>query len=95
MNHINITLCSPAIVITEVKRKTKAGMFCDLNIGDRIEFSVPLKYAGRSRNGTYATYITVTNLETGEKTMLSFNQLPKILDAFSFTDNVLAEMSSK
>ena len=81
----NIILSSPAITITNIKRKTKAKMFCNLEIGDRIHFSVPLKYAGRNR-GTYATYITITNLETGEQTQSSFNQLPKVLDAFEFTD---------
>lgn len=60
-------------------------MFCNLNVGDKIKFSVPIKYAGCNR-GTYATYITVTNLETGEKTHSSFNQLPTILTAFEFTD---------
>lgn len=60
-------------------------MFCNLNVGDRIWFTVPIKYAGHNR-GTYATYITIINLETKEQTRLSFNQLPKILDAFDFTD---------
>lgn len=72
-------------MITGIKRKTKAKMFRNLNIGDKIKFSVPLEYAGCNR-GTYATYITVTNLQTGEKTQSSFNQLPKILDAFIFED---------
>ena len=60
-------------------------MFCNLNVGDKIKFSVPIKYAGCNK-GTYATYIKITNLKTGEITESSFNQLPKILDAFDFTD---------
>jgi hypothetical protein len=60
-------------------------MFCNLNVGDKIKFLVPLKYAGHNR-GTYATYITIIKLETGEQTQLSFNQLPRVLDAFEFTD---------
>jgi len=60
-------------------------MFCNLNVGDKIWFSVPIEYAGCNK-GTYATYIKITNLKTGEITESSFNQLPKILDAFDFTD---------
>ena len=82
---IDINLSSSIITITNIKRKTKAKMFCNLEVGDRIKFSVPIKRAGRNR-GTYATYITIINLETGEKTHSSFNQLPTILTAFEFTD---------
>lgn len=82
---IEIKLSSSVITITNIKRKTNAKMFCNLNVGDRIKFSVPIKYAGHNRS-TYATYITIIKLETGEQTQLSFNQLPIILNAFEFTD---------
>jgi hypothetical protein len=78
-----IILTSKIQTITKINRKTKAKMFENLKVGDKIQFSVPLKYAGHNR-GTYATYIEVMNMETGETTHSSFNQLPKILEAFEF-----------
>ena len=54
---MNIILKSPIITVTNIKRKTKAKMFCNLQVGDKIGFSVPIKYAGCNRC-TYATYIT-------------------------------------
>lgn len=79
MNPIYLT--SDILTITKINRKTKAKMFENLKVGDKIRFSVPLKYAGRNR-GTYATYIEIMNMKTYEKTHSSFNQLPIILDAF-------------
>lgn len=81
-----IILESKVVIITKINRKTKAKMFENLNIGDKIKFSVPLKRAGRNR-GTYATYIKVENINTGETTNSSFNQLPIILDAFEFSES--------
>ena len=69
--------------VTKINRKTKAKLFKDLKIGDKVEFSVPIKRAGSNRS-TYATYIEIKNIETNEYTYSSFNQLPKILDTFEF-----------
>lgn len=76
-----IVLESDTLVVTKINRKTKAKMFENLKVGDKIKFSVPIKYAGRN-HGSYATYILIKNIETGETTHSSFNQLPSILDAF-------------
>lgn len=78
-----IILDSGVITVKAIKKKTQAKMFKDLKIGDQIYFSVPIEAAGRNRS-TYATYITVTNMKTLEKTESSFNQLPTILKAFEF-----------
>jgi hypothetical protein len=78
-----IMLTSPDLTVIKINRKTKAQMFKNLKVGDKIQFYVPIKYAGRNR-GTYATYITAKNLETGESTQNSFNQISSILDAFEF-----------
>ncbi|ALA47963.1 hypothetical protein ABE137_12355 [Brevibacillus laterosporus] len=80
-NKDSIVLRSNILKITKINRKTKAKMFENLKVGSKIEMSVPVKYAGRNR-GSYATYIAVRNIETGETTSSSFNQLPSILDAF-------------
>lgn len=78
-----IMLRSDPITISKILKKTKAKMFENLKMGDSIEFSVPLKPAGRNK-GTYATYITIKNLKTGEETQSSFNQLPIVLKSFEF-----------
>ena len=62
-------------------------MFENLNVGDKVLFSVPLERVGRYHGSTYATYITAKNLKTGEISESSFNQLPRILEAFTFTED--------
>lgn len=79
----NMILKSELLTVTKINRKTKAKMFEHLVVGDIIEFSVPIKEAGRN-SGTYATYIKATNIKTGETTSSSFNQLPAVLKAFEF-----------
>ena len=84
MNKIDtIFLKSDVLIVTKINKKTKAKMFENLKVGDKIEFCVPIKHAGSNR-GTYATYIGVRNVETGEETSSSFNQLPTVLRAFEF-----------
>ena len=78
---MEIVLSSKEYMVSRVFRKSKAKMFENLHVGSQIRFAVPLKSAGRNR-GTYATYITIENIKTGEETTSSFNQLPKILEAF-------------
>jgi hypothetical protein len=78
-----IILKSDILIVTKINKKTKAKMFENLKVGDKVEFSVPIKHAG-SNHGTYATYIGIRNVETGEETSSSFNQLPTVLRAFEF-----------
>lgn len=79
-----IILHSGILQVTKINRKTKAKMFKNLKVGDTIEFSVPIKQAGKGVSGTYATYIRAVNINTGEETNSSFNQIPIILEAFEF-----------
>ncbi|MDP5273204.1 hypothetical protein [Chengkuizengella axinellae] len=81
-----IVLQSRVLTVTKINRKTKAEMFGNLRVGSKIELSVPVERAGRNR-GTYATYITARNVENNEITIGSFNQLPKLLDAFEFEES--------
>lgn len=85
MINIEIILSSKILTVEKINRKTKAKMFEDLKVGDKIQFEVELKRAGGNR-GTYATYIKATNLENNEITHSSFNQMPRILDAFGFKE---------
>jgi len=85
---MNIILRSNTLVVKDVIKKTSAKMFKDLNIGDKIELSVPVKYAGHNRGTTYSTYIRTINLNTGESVLNSFNQLPKLLGCFELQEMV-------
>ena len=64
-NNGNIVLKSNTLVVNNILKKTRAKLFKDLKIGDKIQLSVEVKYAGINRS-TYATYILVENLKTKE-----------------------------
>lgn len=81
----SIVMSSKVLVVTKLNRKTKAQMFQNLKVGDKVQFSIPIKRAGIGR-GTHASYICSKNVETGETNFSSFNQLPSILDAFEFEE---------
>lgn len=78
-----IILTSKILTIIEIKKETKAYMFKDLNIGDSIQLSIPVKKAGSNRS-TYASYIKIENVRTGGFTHKSFNEIEKILNNFEF-----------
>ena len=78
-----ILLKSQIYTVSKILKKTKAKMFTDLNIGDKIIFSIPIKRAGiGSRGNSYTSYITITNLNTDDTTQESFNQIGNRLDCF-------------
>lgn len=60
-----LTLKTTATV-TKINRKSTSPCFKDLKVGDVIEFSVPISYAGCSRNGTCAAYIVCHNNRTNK-----------------------------
>lgn len=74
-----LTLRTTATV-TKINRKSSSPCFKDLKIGDVIEFSVPIKYAGYASHGTCATYIRCYNKRTNTESRLSFNQLDRVLE---------------
>lgn len=76
-----IVLQSGNLVVEKVLKKTKAKMFKDLKVGDKIQISVPVKVPGVNRR-THATYLTVINTNNGEYACKSFNELTPILDCF-------------
>ncbi len=86
MENNTIILKSNTLRVVNIIKKTKATMFTNLMVGDEVKFSVQLKIAGSNRGNTYATYIKTKNLRTGEITLNSFNQLPKILNKFKFEE---------
>ncbi len=78
-----IVLKSDILTITKINRKTKSKMFKDLKVGDKILLSIPVEYAGMNK-GTYASYIKVENLQNGDYTYKSFNQITGCLNIFEF-----------
>jgi len=82
-----IILRSDILTVLKIHKKTSAKMFKNLKVGDRIICYVPLKSAGSNRGQTYATYIRAKNMETGEITDGSFNQITTILRLFEFEDS--------
>lgn len=66
--------------ITKINRKSSSPCFRDLKVGDVIEFSISIKRVGRSSRGTHAAYIRCCNMQTGNVSVLSFNQIVNILN---------------
>ena len=80
-----ILLTSKTLVVKNILKTTKATLFTDLVVGDKILISVPLKNPGHGR-GLYATYLTVKNLNNNCSTRLSFSQLSNILKCFEIEE---------
>ena len=80
-----IVMKSSEYVVIRIKGKTQAEMFKDVEVGDKLQFSIPLKHAGGSR-GTHASYITAKNLTKNSLTKRSFNQLPGLLERFELEE---------
>lgn len=75
-----VELRSRPHVVSEIKAKTRAEMFKNVKVGDVLVFSTELSYkSGASGGGTYATYIRVDNLTSGEHSYKSQSELVGIL----------------
>ena len=83
---MKIILMSETLTISKVKYKTKAKMLEHLKVGDKIKLSVDASPVGSNR-GTYAAYIEIKNIKTGETTQQSFNQIGVLYRTFDFTPN--------
>lgn len=94
-----MTLKTTAIC-TKIHKKSQSPAFKDLQVGDKIEFSIEVKAVGRNR-GSYAAYINCLNLKTHSGSKLSFNQIGRTLDCFEFEeyndniDDVLDKIEAK
>lgn len=69
---------------TAIHKKSKAQGFKTLEVGDIVYFSADLVSFGRSRNGTYATYVCIENERTSEIAYKSFNELGHLLNNYEF-----------
>lgn len=86
-----LTLRTTATVI-KINRKSSSPCFKNLQVGDVIEFSVPIVRVGRHR-GTYATYILCHNCRTDVESQLSFNQIEKVLECCELNENQILYFS--
>ena len=71
---------------TKIYKKSGSHAFKDIIVGDKILFTCEIEAVGRSRRSTYAAYICCENQRTGEKSNLSFNQIPRTLNNFEFEE---------
>ena len=79
---MKILLKSEILTVTKVK-KTSAKFLKDLVVGDKIQLRVDASPVGSNRS-TYATYITVENVKTGEVRQYSFNQISILYNVIEF-----------
>lgn len=70
---MNLTCTAKCLAI---KKKTKAQMFTNVQVGDIIEFTLPLQPTGSKRGigGAYASFVDCVNIRTNEKAQFSLNQ---------------------
>lgn len=72
--------------VIEIKKKTKAEMFQDVQVGDTINFSVPIDSVGSRRGRSYAVSIHCVNERTHKWCNKTFNEMGRIMDLFSFEE---------
>lgn len=80
-----ILLKSNTYQVIGIQSKTTSKFFKNLKIGSLLKFEVELKHAGSGDHGTYATCITVTNVDTKETVQKTFNQLSNILNKYELS----------
>lgn len=78
---MDIILNSQVLKVKRIVSKTRAQMFKNLKVGDRITLSVKIK-----RTGIYAISLNAKNLNTGESVLKTFNQITPILKCFEFEE---------
>lgn len=69
---------------TKVIKKSSSSAFKDLEVGDIIKFSKEIESSGRNGSVPYANYIECFNPKTNGFSMLSFNQIERVLKNFEF-----------
>ena len=83
---MKITMKSPKYRVINVLKQTKAKIFTDIKVGDIIQFSTPIEYAGSNRGNTYAVDVKIENLNNKDVSYKTFNQLPKLLEHFNLEE---------
>lgn len=68
-----------SFTVTEVKAKTKARLFKDVEVGDVLVFRIPLAATGRGR-GCYAATVEVENIRSDQHDYYTLNELSPLLN---------------
>ena len=84
MADVDLTMRSDVVVVNKILKKTRARVFENFEVGDRIQLSVEAESVGGSRGRSYAADIRVSNLTKGEHTFKTFNTLDPLYN-FEFT----------
>lgn len=74
--------------VSEIKAKTKAKMFQDIEVGDVITFELTLKNTtGASNGGIYATNVLVKNVTKKQSVWKTQNEISNIIErCFTFEE---------
>lgn len=71
---------------SKVLKQSKSPAFENLQEGDIITFSIPIAPTGRNKCVPYAAYITCKNLRTDKESLLSFNQIERVMECGEFIE---------
>lgn len=74
-------LLDRTVKVTEIKRKTSAKLFEDVEVGDVLRFSVTLQ-----KTGGYQSDVTVENMTKGHSRYDRMSVIAKSLDVFRFEE---------
>lgn len=88
MSIMNIIMKSSKYEVVKIVNKTRAKMFKDIEVGDILSFSVPIKYAGTTSSGASNSVSIRVENESKEDNVVykTFNQLPTILRNFELME---------
>lgn len=89
-----IELRSDFYRVTEIRTKTKAHMFQDIQVGDVLQFKLDMKHTGYASRGTYATYVKVINHTKNDSTVKSQSEMSNILSRTFVLERINATSST-
>lgn len=82
-----IYLSSPVLTVKNIPNPSNADVIRDTEIGDKVQWCMPLKSPGRgSRGNTYASHITFANLTKKLKRTYTLNTMKTALASFEFEE---------
>ena len=89
---MKIIMKSDYYEVISINYKTQAKFFKDVEVGDILQFSIPIEAAGSNSGSIYASYIRVENMSKKDNnvTHKSFNQLPGLLKHFQLQKAMLS-----
>ncbi|ALA07224.1 hypothetical protein SECTIM467_100 [Brevibacillus phage SecTim467] len=77
----DIIMKSPLYEVIGIKKKTRARFFEDVEVGDKVQFSMTMRHAGRaSGGGVYASDVKAMNLTKGTYAIKSQSEAANIIE---------------